>query len=342
MTWDSSATNSRTTNVDLNTIIQRTELSQGKMSHKFKSSSGETSNFEFMQTAELVFPGLDYLASVPKEESQGLKNKMKRGKLFVDDYLDRKGQAKFVRSLPSPLFVQKVLTDFVVLQAGENPDNLLTKGVNPTFASKYSDPNHPIHSGSIYSLVSLGRFNPQTRRDLGRRATGGSAPGNLISGVLDAKLGRQDGFGARRGGGGRADLLGRSDFSRGGPIGGLFGLVSMAAKAVSERGQESSRIAPSQQDVYYEQQQQRQPSNDRNIGYDEGRQRPMARARADKGPRGIGRLLQQVRPPLCFCLSSIAMLISVQKVLYLMVVNMPTEEEFAQARELSREWDMQN
>lgn len=36
------------------------------------------------------------------------------------------------------------------------------------------------------------------------------------------------------------------------------------------------------------------------------------------------------------------MLISIQKVLYLMVVNMPTEEEFAQARELSREWDMRS
>lgn len=101
MTWDSSATNSRTTNVDLNTVIQKTENTAGKMSHKLKASSGTTSEFEFMQTAELVFPGLDYLASVPKEESQGLKNKMKRGKLFVDDYMDRKAQAKFVPFLLS-------------------------------------------------------------------------------------------------------------------------------------------------------------------------------------------------------------------------------------------------
>ncbi|KAF3385681.1 hypothetical protein DPV78_012436 [Talaromyces pinophilus] len=310
MTWDSSATNSRTTNVDLNTLIQKTENTQGKMSHKFKSSSGTTSEFEFMQTAELVFPGLDYLAAVPKEESQGLKSKIKRGKLFVDDYMDRRAQAKF---------------------AGVNPDNLLTKGINPTFASKYSDPNHPIHSGSIYSLISLGRFNPpsfrnpqpRARGDSGRRSGGGS----LISSVLDAKLGgRQDILGAR--GGGRADLLGRrGDLSSrgrggggGGPIGGLFGLVSMAAQAVSERGQESSRM-PRQQDGYYQQQQgQSYDSDSQNIG---GRPRPVPRARSDNGPLGIGRLLQQ-------------------KVLYLMVVNMPTEEEFAQARELSREWNIQN
>lgn len=56
-----------------------------------------------MQTAELVFPGLDYVASVPKEESQGLKNKMKRGKLFVDDYMDRKAQARFVSLLFTPI-----------------------------------------------------------------------------------------------------------------------------------------------------------------------------------------------------------------------------------------------
>jgi hypothetical protein len=188
-----------------------------------------------------------------------------------------------------------------------NPDNLLTKGINPTFASKYSDPNHPIHSGSIYSLISLGRFNPpnfrnpqpRARGDSGRRSGGGS----LISSVLDAKLGgRQDILGAR--GGGMADLLGRrGDLSSrgrggggGGPIGGLFGLVSMAAQAVSERGQESSRM-PRQQDGYYQQQQgQSYDSDSQNIG---GRPRPVPRARSDNGPLGIGRLLQQVHSPFC-------------------------------------------
>ena len=86
------------------------------MSHKFKSSSGTTSEFEFMQTAELVFPGLDYLVAVPKEESQGLKSKMKRGKLFVDDYMDRRAQAKFVRPL-LPSYDSRVLTDCVLRPA---------------------------------------------------------------------------------------------------------------------------------------------------------------------------------------------------------------------------------
>lgn len=110
MTWDSSATNSRTTNVDLNTTVQKTESTQGKLSHKLKASSGTTSEFEFTQTAELVFPGLDYLAAVPKEESQGLKSKMKRGRMFVNDYMDRKAQAKFVCIPPSSTIT--IILDF--------------------------------------------------------------------------------------------------------------------------------------------------------------------------------------------------------------------------------------
>lgn len=103
MKWEPSATpNSRTADVDIDSVIQKTENTQGKMSHKFKSSSGTGCELEFMQTAELVFPELDNVATVSKEELKGLKNKMKRGKKFVDNYFDRKARAKFVRFSPSP------------------------------------------------------------------------------------------------------------------------------------------------------------------------------------------------------------------------------------------------
>jgi hypothetical protein len=62
----------------------------------------------------------------------------------------------------------------------------------------------------------------------------------------------------------------------------------MAAQAVSERGQESSRLQGQQQDY----QEQHSYGNDfENIG---GHQRPLPRSRPDNGPLGIGRLLQQV------------------------------------------------
>lgn len=95
MTWDSTSFNART-NVAINTTIQDTMNSRGSMSHKFQSSNGVTNGMESMQTAELIFPGLDFLAAVTKDEQKGFKKKMERGKLFVDDYMDRKAQAKFV------------------------------------------------------------------------------------------------------------------------------------------------------------------------------------------------------------------------------------------------------
>ena len=67
----------------------------------------------------------------------------------------------------------------------------------------------------------------------------------------------------------------------------------MAAQAVSERGQDSSRMT-GQQDGYQQQQQQNPyVSENQNI---QGRDRPVPRSRPDNGPLGIGRLLQQVFP----------------------------------------------
>lgn len=77
------------------------------MSHKLQSSNGVTNGMESLQTAQLIFPGLDLLATVSKDEEKGLKKKMQRGKLFVDDYMDRRAQAKFVR-ISSSSMVQVV------------------------------------------------------------------------------------------------------------------------------------------------------------------------------------------------------------------------------------------
>ncbi|KAL4811077.1 hypothetical protein BDV18DRAFT_155690 [Aspergillus unguis] len=100
MTWDSTSFDSRT-NADINTAIQNTIDSQGRISHKFQSSNGVTNGMGSIQTAQLIFPGLDLLATVTKDEKKSLKKKMQRGKLFVDDYMDRRAQAKFV-SIPPP------------------------------------------------------------------------------------------------------------------------------------------------------------------------------------------------------------------------------------------------
>ncbi|PWY86620.1 hypothetical protein BO94DRAFT_575661, partial [Aspergillus sclerotioniger CBS 115572] len=124
MTWDPTSSSART-NVDVNTTIQNTLNSQGKMSHKFQYSNGVTNGMESIPTAELIFPGLDYLATATKDEQKGFKKKMERGKGFLDDYMDRRAQAKFM---------------------AENPTSHLTQAGKPKFASKFADPTHSVHS----------------------------------------------------------------------------------------------------------------------------------------------------------------------------------------------------
>lgn len=65
---------------------------------------------ESLQTAQLIFPGLDFLATIGKEEQKGLKKKIKRGRMFVDDYMDRKAQAQFVSFVPAKASVIPLLT----------------------------------------------------------------------------------------------------------------------------------------------------------------------------------------------------------------------------------------
>jgi hypothetical protein len=90
--------------VNITSTISGNMANKDRTSHKFQYSSGTTGEFEFPPTAApLVFPGLDYIAlqSNDDEEAKKMKNRLKRGKLFVDNYMDRRAQAKFVSATPS-------------------------------------------------------------------------------------------------------------------------------------------------------------------------------------------------------------------------------------------------
>ncbi|KAL1964783.1 hypothetical protein VTN77DRAFT_6650 [Rasamsonia byssochlamydoides] len=63
---------------------------------------------------------------------------MKATKEFVDDYRDRRTQARL---------------------AITSPNNPLPTGPTPTFASRFADPSHPASSGSLISLVTGGRVD---------------------------------------------------------------------------------------------------------------------------------------------------------------------------------------
>ena len=72
-----------------------------KIKHNFRSSDGETyGELQFPETAPLLFPGLDLLAAQEGEEAIRKRDKIKRGGMFVDEYMDRRAQAKFVCHRP--------------------------------------------------------------------------------------------------------------------------------------------------------------------------------------------------------------------------------------------------
>ncbi|KAJ4171531.1 hypothetical protein NW754_013298 [Fusarium falciforme] len=98
-----------------------------------KPSKGTVS---WPEPAPLTFPSLDKISK--GRESEAKKKKLDNAEKWLDEYMDRRGQAKWIR---------------------KNPDhsvaNMLPK---PEFRSRYSDPNHPASSGDIVALLTGGRW----------------------------------------------------------------------------------------------------------------------------------------------------------------------------------------
>ncbi|KAL1869918.1 hypothetical protein Daus18300_005379 [Diaporthe australafricana] len=136
----------------------------GKIQNRMKSSSAATS-FEFPETAPLVFPGLDELASPTPEspETEAKKqNAIKRSGSFLTEYIDRRAVAKW---------------------AGDHPESKMANlAPKPEFRSRYADPSHPASSGDLLAFVtggkaSAGMIREQVQGAVGGRAGRGSAVG---------------------------------------------------------------------------------------------------------------------------------------------------------------------
>ncbi|KAL8788886.1 MAG: hypothetical protein Q9195_007100, partial [Heterodermia aff. obscurata] len=172
MTYDPES-DSPSSTVDIASAITSSAASKtstmGRMKHKLKSSSGTTySELDVLEPAPLIFPALD-LQKMENEEVGKKGGGFKSGKRFVDDYYDRRAQAKF---------------------SGENPDSLLSQQVptSTTFTSRYADPNHPVNSGSLISLVTGGYINPPARSRGGLNRGGGL--GGIIGAAVQARTGK--------------------------------------------------------------------------------------------------------------------------------------------------------
>ena len=115
---------------DLNAKLRKIRLTSG-------AAEGEIS---LPEAAPLIYPALD---NASEQMSESDKNILKSSSQFVNSYLDRKAHATYASSNP----------------AYEN-SKLVVPESERQFKSKYADPNHPIHAGTIWGLVTGGRYGP--------------------------------------------------------------------------------------------------------------------------------------------------------------------------------------
>lgn len=90
--------------INLNSTISSALESQKsgvkRTMNKLKTSNANTyGDFEFPETAPLVFPALDDLSSHTGEEEMKKRQKLKKAGGFVSDYMDRRARAAYVSRL---------------------------------------------------------------------------------------------------------------------------------------------------------------------------------------------------------------------------------------------------
>ncbi|OJJ31289.1 hypothetical protein ASPWEDRAFT_72249, partial [Aspergillus wentii DTO 134E9] len=240
----------------------------GKIKHKLKAANADSyGNQMFPEVAPLVFPVVDRLATdeETKKKNKTFKETAKRRKEFAANYFDKRAQAKFI---------------------AKNPDSALNQGPQPTFTSRYADPNHPASSGSPIALLTGGYV---TRENV-LRMTGRGA---LADQTRNGRLARG------------SVLTGPMENRRQGPIGTLIGGIANRGSASVPRGLspvEHGQNSMSEREQYGRE--SRRASRDHKTG-------PLTGI----GPVGMVQKMFK------------------QKVIYLMIVNMPSEEELQQARE---------
>ncbi|CAG8958235.1 hypothetical protein HYFRA_00000589, partial [Hymenoscyphus fraxineus] len=103
------------------------------------SSSTINGQLEMPEAAPLIFPHLDALANGTTKEDLEKSHKITSTKAFVADYMDRRAQARFT---------------------GQNPGTTLP-GEQPSFVSRYADPNSSTNTGGLLSFATGGMVNPR-------------------------------------------------------------------------------------------------------------------------------------------------------------------------------------
>ncbi|KAL8658263.1 MAG: hypothetical protein Q9202_007605 [Teloschistes flavicans] len=106
----------------------------------FKAADGTTHrDWQFPETAPLVFPGLDQLAEETKGDGAQKKKKVAETYKYVANYWDKRATAAY---------------------QAQHPNTPLAQGPKGEFTSRYADPTHPASSGSLIAFATGGRLVP--------------------------------------------------------------------------------------------------------------------------------------------------------------------------------------
>lgn len=134
-------------------------------------TSGKTKGeFALPEAAPLIYPAIDAALVDPTAEKQ---NFLKSSGQFMNTYMDRRAQAEYAGTHSS--------------------SKLVAPEAERQFKSKYADPNHPIHSGTIWGLVTAGKYDP-VREKRGRKAQRRAAKRGIVleeEDIENAKMGRR-------------------------------------------------------------------------------------------------------------------------------------------------------
>ena len=122
------------------------------------------------ESAPLIFPALD---AALQDETKA--NKLTTSTAFVGSYFDRRAHA---------------------LYGATNPNSKLAVPPPPSdkpFASRYSDPNHPANSGTIWGLVTGGRYDPVAEKRARKAHRRAARRGVVLTEeeIQNAKMGRK-------------------------------------------------------------------------------------------------------------------------------------------------------
>ena len=96
LTWNPDNPDAQAT-VDFESMARKVMSGNSGFRSSLRSSNGKThGEFQWPEVAPLIYPGLDALAATSDEEGKAKRSSLKKRRVFVEDYMDRRAQAKFV------------------------------------------------------------------------------------------------------------------------------------------------------------------------------------------------------------------------------------------------------